>query len=128
MTYIYTFSRLYICIYIVIYTLEHSPSCIYIYIYIYMQHKTLKYHTQATSTVGSYSQHGITIQQSPPEVIVGFYQEIPRYYKYSLDIAALPTAINKSNPKELHEISPGISTYTQDWADRTMLSSLFYWL
>ena len=38
-----------------------------------MQWETQKYHGQATSAAGSYSQHGITINQSPPEATKGFY-------------------------------------------------------
>ena len=38
-----------------------------------MQHKTQKYHAQATSAAGSCSQHGIMIHQSPPEATIGFY-------------------------------------------------------
>ena len=58
--------------YIAIYTLAHSPYCIYIYI----QRETLKYHAQATGAAGNCSQHGITKHQSPPKATAGFYQEI----------------------------------------------------
>ena len=43
-----------------------------------MQCKTQSYHAQATSAAGSYSQHGITIHQSPPEATIYLYQEISR--------------------------------------------------
>ena len=43
-----------------------------------MQHETQKFHMQATSAVGSCSQHGITIHQSPPEATIGYYQETSR--------------------------------------------------
>ena len=43
-----------------------------------MQHETLNNHVQATITTGSCSQHGTTIQQSPPEATSGFYSETSR--------------------------------------------------
>ena len=72
-----------------------------------MQHKTPKYHAQATGAAKSCSQHGITIQRNPSEAAIGFYWETSLYWKNSLDIAALPTAIKKSSPMELYKISPG---------------------
>ena len=48
---------------------------IYIYIYIYTQRKTLNNHVQDTDATGSSSQHSITIQWSPPEATIGFYQQ-----------------------------------------------------
>ena len=82
MTYVYLKGFIYTYIpfkyaYMAIYTLPHSLNCIYIYIYIYtyicMQCKTLNHCVQATGAVGSCSEHGITIQQCPPEAAIGFY-------------------------------------------------------
>ena len=61
--------------YMAIYSLAHSLSCIYMYIYIYIQYETLNHHVQATGNAESCTQYSITIQQSPPETTVGFYQE-----------------------------------------------------
>ena len=79
------FSRLHICIYNLhihiygaIYPCAQPVLHIYIYIYIYVQHKTLKYRTQATGAAGNCSQHGITKRQSPLKATAGFYQEISR--------------------------------------------------
>ena len=91
-----------------------------------MQHQTPKHHAQATGAAKSCSKHSIMIQKSPSEATVGCYWEASQYHNYSLEIAAPATAINKYNPKESHEISPRISTYTQDWINRTMLLGLFH--
>ena len=41
-----------------------------------MQYKNTNHHTQATGTVGCYSQHDTTMQWNPLKAIVSFYQEI----------------------------------------------------
>ena len=65
---------LHICIYSDIYPCVQPK----LHIYIYMQHETLEHHVQATSAAGSCSQHGIIIQQSPPEATIDLYQETSR--------------------------------------------------
>ena len=64
-----------ICIYSGLYPCIPTALHIYIYIYIYMQHKTPNHQLQAIGATGSYNHHGTTIQQSPPESTIGFYQE-----------------------------------------------------
>ena len=73
-----------------------------------MQHKTLKYRMQTTGTAGSLQSawHNETLKSSR-----SYCRFLLRKHLNSTstvqNIAALPTAFNKSNPRELQEISSG---------------------
>ena len=72
----YMFSRLHICmhaLHIYIYSDIYPFAQPKLHIYIYMQHKPLNHCAQPTGAAGNCSQHGIMIQKSPPESIIGFY-------------------------------------------------------